>query len=280
MSAAFTTMSERVFEPSLFVNSDPLAPLARSPNTHRTLRCVVNQIPWDNHPYPERMHLSGWSIEHTVGSAGAFHDRPPPAPLRPTIWIHQVDRPALVLGSTQRAPLLDVASAEQAGIEVCQRRSGGGLVYVDPDTSLWIDVIVPRGHPLWSDDIGLAFNWVGETWASALASTGLTDLTRVHTGRLMHPDWGRVICFAGLGPGEVVVGGRKVVGLSQRRTREMARFQGLAVSELAAPTIRRHLQPGALPADLDHELDELPVGAPLDLDALPEAFIASLPVSN
>jgi len=226
------------------------------------------------------MHLSGWSIEHTFGPAGMFHDRPPPAPLRPTVWIHRVDRPALVLGSTQRAPLLDTEGAEQAGIEVCQRRSGGGLVYVDPENSLWIDVIVPRGHALWNDDIGLAFNWVGETWAEALTATGLPGLTRVHTGKLMHPDWGRLICFGGLGPGEVVVGGRKIVGLSQRRTRDMARFQGLAVTELGASTIRRHLRPGVLPPDLDKELDDLPVGAALDLDALPAAFVAALPAST
>lgn len=225
------------------------------------------------------MHPSGWSIEHTNGSAGSFHDRPPPAPLRPTVWIHRVDRPALVLGSTQRAPLLDVDSAELAGIEVCQRRSGGGLVYVDPTNSLWIDVIVPRGHKLWSDDIGLAFDWVGQTWALALAEVGAAGPIRVHSGKLMHPDWGRVICFAGLGPGEVVANGRKVVGLSQRRTRDAARFQCLAVTELGASTIRAHLKPGVLSPQLDEQLDALPVGIPVDLDALGEAFVAALPAS-
>jgi hypothetical protein len=38
--------------------------------------------------------------------------------------------------------------------------------------------------------------------------------------------WSRVVCFAGLGPGEVVdATGFKVVGVSQRRTRAIARFQ-------------------------------------------------------
>jgi hypothetical protein len=37
--------------------------------------------------------------------------------------------------------------------------------------------------------------------------------------------WSRRVCFAGLGAGEVVVGPRKLVGISQRRTRDGARFQ-------------------------------------------------------
>jgi hypothetical protein len=39
--------------------------------------------------------------------------------------------------------------------------------------------------------------------------------------------WGQLVCFAGLGPGEVTagLGGAKVVGISQRRTRAGARFQ-------------------------------------------------------
>ncbi|MBJ7509558.1 MAG: hypothetical protein JHD37_10050 [Ilumatobacteraceae bacterium] len=39
-------------------------------------------------------------------------------------------------------------------------------------------------------------------------------------------DWSTLICFAGRGPGEVFTNdGHKVVGISQRRTREWARFQ-------------------------------------------------------
>lgn len=231
------------------------------------------------------MQASGWSIERTAGSAERFHHRPPPAPLRPTVWIHTTDRPALVLGSTQRPGLVDADAAEAAGIEVCQRRSGGGLVFVEPERSLWIDVVIPRGHALWSDDVGLAFDWLGKAWRAALAGAApaeaqLADRTRVHRGRLLHPDWGRVICFAGLGPGEVVIDGRKVVGLSQRRTRDSARFQGLAVTELGAATLRRFLRPGALPPDLDAELDTLPVGMPFDLDRVCESFVRALPASS
>jgi lipoate-protein ligase A len=37
--------------------------------------------------------------------------------------------------------------------------------------------------------------------------------------------WSIRVCFAGTGPGEVTLDGRKVVGISQRRTRQGALFQ-------------------------------------------------------
>ncbi len=37
--------------------------------------------------------------------------------------------------------------------------------------------------------------------------------------------WAELVCFAGIGPGEVLLGGRKLVGISQRRTRNGSRFQ-------------------------------------------------------
>ena len=41
----------------------------------------------------------------------------------------------------------------------------------------------------------------------------------------MSSRWSRVVCFAGLGPGEVTLEGRKVVGMEQRRGRGGALFQ-------------------------------------------------------
>ena len=57
----------------------------------------------------------------------------------------------------------------------------------------------------------------------ALAAAGAADLS-VHHGRLEATVFGDLICFAGLGPGEVCADGRKLVGLAQRRTREGVRF--------------------------------------------------------
>jgi lipoate-protein ligase A len=103
-------------------------------------------------------------------------------------------------------------------------------VLVAPQAQVWMDFWVPRGDALWDDDVVLSARWLGEAWAGALASLGVEGL-QVHEGRSAATQWSGLVCFGGLGPGEVSVAGAKVVGLSQRRTREGARF--LTVSILA-----------------------------------------------
>lgn len=114
-------------------------------------------------------------------------------------------------------------AAAEAHVEVVRRRSGGGAVLLRPGASLWVDLVVPAGDVLWDDDVVRAATWVGRAWAAALDRQGVS--ASVHEGRLAAGPWGEVVCFAGVGPGEVLVDGRKVVGLSQRRTRGGARFQ-------------------------------------------------------
>lgn len=168
----------------------------------------------------------GWPLERSAGSAASLHERAIPDPPRPALWRHDVSRTALVLGSTQDDDLVDRRAAASAGVEVCRRRSGGGLVGLVPGNDLWIDVIVPARSALWSDDVGRAAHWLGATWAAALSDVlPAGHSIEVNTGPLVRRDQGRLVCFAGLGPGEVAVDGRKVVGLSQRRTRHAARFQ-------------------------------------------------------
>ena len=50
---------------------------------------------------------------------------------------------------------------------------------------------------------------------------------KVHAGPPIVSALARTICFCGVGYGEVVVDDRKAIGISQRRTRDGARFQTL-----------------------------------------------------
>jgi lipoate-protein ligase A len=141
--------------------------------------------------------------------------------------ILHVTRPALVLGSTQRQEEVDQTATVRAGVDVVRRRSGGGAVLVVPGETLWLDISIPASDPLWEPDVGRAFHWLGRAWADSLGRLGVA--ARWYDGPMRHTHWSRLVCFAGLGPGEVTVEGRKVVGISQRRTRGAALFQCCAL---------------------------------------------------
>jgi lipoate-protein ligase A len=215
-----------------------------------------------------------WDVVTTRGTASDLHDRPMPESPGRRAWVHAVDAPALVLGSSQTENLLRRAGIEAEGIEVCRRRSGGGAVLVGPDDT-WIDLVIDPGDPLWDDDVSRAFHWVGHVWASTLEGLGLGDHL-VHTGPLQRRRWGSVLCFAGLGPGEVTeaCSGNKVVGLSQRRTRSAARFQCLVPRRVTLEPTAALLTPDALPPDL--VASEHTIGAVVDPSVLTTAFLATL----
>ena len=130
---------------------------------------------------------------------------------------------AVVLGSGQRPGVVDAAAARRRNLPILRRRSGGGVVLVSPADLLWVDVVVPWDDPLWHPDVGRAFLWLGRAWQHALAACGISG--EVHEGAYETGRHGSLVCYAGRGPGEVFVAGRKVVGLSQRRSGTFARFQ-------------------------------------------------------
>lgn len=130
-------------------------------------------------------------------------------------------------------------------MELVRRRGGGGAVYLEPGRFVWIDAWIPRDDVLWAHDVSVAAEWVGQWWVEALAGAGgaagggagaeagaepaeRPGALTVHTGRSEPGALGDLVCFAGRGPGEVFWDGRKIVGLSQWRSREGALFSSCA----------------------------------------------------
>jgi hypothetical protein len=99
---------------------------------------------------------------------------------------------------------------------------------LEPDRAVWVDTWVPKADPLWSDDVARSGAWVGAWWAESLGVSGL----QVHGGRPIESRWSNRICFAGLGAGEVVHRGRKVVGVAQWRSSAGALIHSLAYLEI------------------------------------------------
>ena len=99
---------------------------------------------------------------------------------------------------------------------------------VEPGALAWIEVYVSSDDRLWVPDVGRAFWWLGQAWADALTALGVAGAD-VHRGPPVTTAWSARVCFAGTGAGEVTVRGRKVIGMSQRRTRAGALFQCAAL---------------------------------------------------
>ncbi len=174
-----------------------------------------------------------WEVEEREGDAASLLDGWPATETHPAVRavaLCRVTAPSLVLGSTQPEAIVDPARAAAAGIAVSRRRSGGGVVLVTPEDPVWIDVWLPAGDPLWHDDVGRAFDWLGDCWVDALRLSGISGVAARRQGYLSCTRWSSLVCFGGVGTGEVVTGdGRKVVGLAQRRNRNGSWFHGACV---------------------------------------------------
>lgn len=168
-----------------------------------------------------------FAVDHrSWAPADAFGAARTEWPTVPTLTWWTIARPVLVLGSTQSPTVVDQVAADRFGVEVVTRASGGGAVLLEPGAALWVDVVVPAGDPAWGDDVVTAGHWIGDGWVNALTALGMdrSDLSR-HGGGLVSTEWSKLVCFAGIGPAEVTYQGKKLVGISQRRSRAGARFQ-------------------------------------------------------
>lgn len=210
-----------------------------------------------------------FAVVERAADPGTLHAFEPPIEPTPTIVVAEVTAPALVLGSTQSAGDADPDRAARDGYDIVRRRSGGGAVWLAPGAQLWVDVWVPAGDRLWDDDVSRAAVPVGQAWRAALESLGLGVGLWVHEGGVVARPWSDLVCFAGVGPGEVLDDtGRKWVGISQRRTRSWIRLQTMA---------HRVWDPAAAASALGHAADEAlanAVGAIGDADPVPGLLAA------
>ena len=157
------------------------------------------------------MARSPWRVVELAGSADELHHRDTVETQR-TVTLCRVRGAALVLGSTH---LLECGLVRHASTFT------PSLARASPGDR-------PRQDPLWEPDVGRSFWWLGQAWADAITALGVPG-PDVHRSPPVATAWSSWVCFAGVGPGEVTVGHRKVVGMAQRRTRAGALFQCAAL---------------------------------------------------
>jgi len=173
---------------------------------------------------------STWNEFHVRTTASEQHGRDLPA--ERSVWNVDITTPAIVLGSRQTEAELDLDACINGSVEIVRRRSGGGMVFLSPGKQLWLDVVIPKDDHLWIDDVGRAAWWLGDVWLAAIESLAASRKINayVHRQDLVRGKYGDRVCFSGAGPGEVMTlddagNPAKIVGISQRRTRDLARFQ-------------------------------------------------------
>lgn len=199
-----------------------------------------------------------WGRHDWTGTAADFHAMELPA--ERALWWCQVQDPTVILGSTQTVDDVDQNIAVESGLLVSRRRSGGGAVFVHPTDSVWVDITISRNDPLWKDDVVQSMLWLGDLFVEALSPWVQAQVYRDSFSTGVD---GRVVCFASSSPGEVFVGTNKLVGISQRRSRDGARFQCVLYRQWQ-PTEWSHVL--ASP-DVRSRVADIPV-ATLDIPAL------------
>ena len=153
----------------------------------------------------------------------------------PVLRWYVTPQPALVLGVGQPRDDFDAAACQRAGLPIVRRSSGGTAVLAD-DGLLNLDIALPAAHPLGHRDVVRAYAWLGTALARALrhldwaACVVRPEEARRDTAALRADERPgttalRRTCFGGRSPYEVLVAGRKVVGLCQVRRRAGTLYQ-------------------------------------------------------
>ena len=166
--------------------------------------------------------MATWTVKNSTGSVAERHLSLPTFETRQII-LHEIDEPTMVFGTAQKAISLET----DFPYEYVFRKSGGGAVFLEPGGVLWVDFVLPRKDPLWENDIRQSAVWLGELWVKALNEMGIDG--QVHLGELRKNELSSTVCFAGLAAGEVLISGKKSIGISQRRTSQGSWFQCAAL---------------------------------------------------
>jgi lipoate---protein ligase len=216
-----------------------------------------------------------FELETFRGTVAEFHATDLLADVAARVVACAATDSALVLGSRQQPDVVDVDACHRSGVSIVKRRSGGGVVLVEQGAMCWFDVVVPATDGRFlavSGDVGASMRWLGSHVAAALGQLGVAGV-RVHDGAMTGGRWSELVCFAGVGPGELLLGGRKLVGISQRRTRLGSRFQCMVHGSWSPERLVGLL---AAPRPTVAELPRVGVVTPEVAAALPAAVARTL----
>lgn len=139
----------------------------------------------------------------------------------PTLRFYRWQNPWVSLGSGQVSRDLDRSKVEASGWQIVRRSSGGTAVL--HDGQLGYSLVLPANHRIWDGDLVASYERLADPLQQSLARLGAkTEQATVAQRtelKAATPMLAERVCFAALGPHELVAKGRKVVGNSQIRRR-------------------------------------------------------------
>lgn len=208
-------------------------------------------------PFPSRMsEITRWRLLSTDAADGPANMALDEALMQRAAatgeWILRVyawSAPTLSLGRNQRAlEAYDPATLESHGVPVVRRPTGGRALLHDREVTYSVVAPLAAAGPL-----RLAYGRINRLLLHALHSLGV-DAAIVGAAQPYRVQPGAAPCFDHPAPGEIVVGGRKLVGSAQWRDEEALLQHGsILLDGDQAPVsalMRRPVPPPPAPATL------------------------------
>ncbi len=219
--------------------------------------------------------LDSWTIETKYSETALAHEANLEEWRKPTIWIIEPKDTCLVLGKSQRGrAFLDLSYLDEQNINLTVRQSGGGAVLVSPEDMLWVDIFIPQGSKFWIPDIAEASMWIGRIWHNALKRLDIECY--LFDQKFSRSEASDLICFISRAAGELFVGTRKILGISQRRSKFGTRFQCALIINWKPEHMIAAYRNSLIP-DLDKLINSAGIGIRREKQNALNAFLSVLP---
>lgn len=207
---------------------------------------------------------------------GALLEAFDPKGSAPVFRLYGWSPPALSLGRFQDAgAVLDLPLCRERGVPVVRRITGGGVIY-HADELTYSIVCPPSLLPSAAAGVDASYRRMNGFLLAFYRSLGLDAAFAIDAAPPGAPPLGErtVFCFAGMERCDILVGGRKIGGNAQRRTRS-ALFQhgSIPLSDGVAEGVRFLRE---TPADLEGSVADLAtLGVTLPVEQLKKMLAAA-----
>ena len=172
----------------------------------------------------------------------------------PTLRLYQWSRPAFSFGYFQKInEIIEISACQKRKIELVRRITGGGTVIHSRDVTF--SLTIPKGWGYLPDGISSAHQAISEYIVNGLNKIGV----EAYCSKISAISKKLNICLINPVKYDVMINGKKVMGIAQRRSKNATLYQGyLALdspSEIIQPLISREPKVARLLANNSTELN-------------------------